>query len=99
MSFFALRNKKTTRRTISLLAAILFTAAASFTAPHARAQVKAPKPPPDLIVFANGDQLTGTLERGIGSSIVFKSDVAGENTISLDKVRLLRARGSFAVLG
>ena len=99
MSFFALRNKKSTRRTISLLAAILFTAAASFTAPHARAQVKAPKPPPDLIVFTNGDQLTGTLERGIGSSIVFKSDVAGEITVSLDKVRLLRSSGSFAVLG
>jgi hypothetical protein len=98
MSFFALRNKKSTRCSISLLAALLFTAAATFTASHARAQVKAPKPPPDLIVFTNGDQVSGTLERGIGSSIVFKSDVAGEITVSLDKVKLLRSRGSFAVL-
>jgi len=43
--------------------------------------------------------LNGTLERGIGNSIVFKSDVAGEITVSLDKVKLLRASGSFAVLG
>ena len=99
MSFFALRNIKSTHRTISLLATLLIFAAASSTAPLARAQVKTPKPPPDLIVFTNGDQLNGTLERGIGNSIVFKSDVAGEITVSLDKVKLLRASGSFAVLG
>jgi hypothetical protein len=98
MSFFALRNKQSTRRTIPLLAAFIFTAVTSI-APLARAQVKTPKPSPDLIVFTNGDQLTGTLERGVGNSIVFKSDVAGEIAVSLDKVKLLRSSGSFAVLG
>src|ERR1700733_4382638 len=62
------------------------------------AQAAAAKPTPDVIVFTNGDQLTGTLERGVGNSVVFKSDVAGEVTISLDKVKELHSSGSFAVL-
>jgi len=76
-------------------------AAASIPFPaqvHAQAKAAAPKPAPDVIVFTNGDQLTGTLERGVGNSIVFKSDVAGEITVSLDKVKELRSSGSFAVL-
>jgi len=56
------------------------------------------KPSPDVIVFTNGDQLSGTLERGVGDSIVFKSDMAGEITVKLDKVRELRSTGSFALL-
>lgn len=56
------------------------------------------KPAPDVIVFTNGDQLTGTLERGVGNSVVFKSDVVGEITVSMDKVKELRSSGSFAVL-
>jgi Protein of unknown function, DUF481 len=66
--------------------------------PPAHAQDKAPKPPPDVIVFNNGDQLTGVLERGVGNSVVFKSDVVGEVTVSLDKVKELHSSGSFAVL-
>jgi hypothetical protein len=68
-----------------------------FAALPASAQ-SAPKPPADVVIFTNGDQLTGTLERGTGSSIVFKSDMAGEITISLDKVKELHASGAFAVL-
>jgi len=56
------------------------------------------KPAPDVIIFNNGDQLSGTLERGVGNTIIFKSDVAGEITVSLDKVKELRSSGSFAVL-
>ncbi len=62
------------------------------------AQTPAPKPPPDLIVFTNGDQLTGTFERVLGDNIVFKSDMAGEITVPLAKVKQLRANGDFAVL-
>ncbi len=62
----------------------------------AAAQDKAPAP--DVIVFNNGDQLTGTLERGVGDSITFKSDMAGEITVSMDKVKELRASGGFVVL-
>jgi hypothetical protein len=55
-------------------------------------------PKADVVIFTNGDQLTGKLERGTGTSIVFKSDMTGEVTISLDKVKELRASGSYAVL-
>jgi len=58
----------------------------------------ASKPAPDVIVFTNGDQLSGTLERGVGSSIIFKSDMAGEITVPLEKIKELRSTGSFAVL-
>jgi hypothetical protein len=56
------------------------------------------KPAPDVLIFTNGDQLTGTLVRAAAGSVVFKSDMAGEITVSLDKVKELRSSGSFAVL-
>jgi hypothetical protein len=62
------------------------------------AQDKAAKPAPDVIVFSNGDQLSGTLERAVGNSVVFKSDAIGEITVSLDKIKELHSNGSFAVL-
>jgi hypothetical protein len=65
---------------------------------YAQAKPPAPNPPSDVIVFTNGDQLTGTLERGAAKSIVFKSDVAGEITVSLDKIKEMHSSGSFAVL-
>jgi hypothetical protein len=57
-----------------------------------------PKPEPDVIVFTNGDRLTGTLEKGVGDSVTFKSDMAGEITIPLAKIKDLRANGNFALL-
>jgi hypothetical protein len=78
-----------------VLATLLLTLAAFSSAPlHAQA---APRTP-DVVIFTNGDQLTGKLEHGAGNSIVFKSDMAGEITIPLDKVRELHSSGSFAVL-
>jgi hypothetical protein len=83
-----------------IVLAILVAGAALLSAPFVRAQAKppAPRPAPDVIVFTNGDQLSGTLERGVGNSIVFKSDMAGEITVTLDKVKELHSTGSFAVL-
>ncbi|MBS1814970.1 MAG: DUF481 domain-containing protein [Acidobacteria bacterium] len=52
----------------------------------------------DTIVFVNGDQLTGVLVRGVGNSVIFKSDMAGEITVPLAKIKELRSSGSFAVL-
>jgi hypothetical protein len=62
------------------------------------AQTAAAKPDPDVIVFTNGDQLTGTLERATGDSFVFKSDVVGEVTVSADKIKELRTSGKFVAL-
>jgi hypothetical protein len=62
------------------------------------AQTAAAKPEPDLIVFKNGDQLTGTVVSGSGANVVFKSDMAGQITVSLDNVKEMRSNGAFAVL-
>lgn len=64
----------------------------------ASAQSTAGKPAPDVIVFTNGDQLTGTLERADGDSFVFKSDVVGEITVSADKIKELHSNGKFVAL-
>jgi hypothetical protein len=64
----------------------------------AQAKPAPPKPEPDVIVFTNGDQLTGTVERGAGDSIVFKSDMAGEITVPYARIKELRAHGAFALL-
>ena len=65
---------------------------------RAQAAPPPPKPPADVIVFTNGDQLTGTLEHGVGNSVVFKSDMAGEITVPLDKIKSLHSGGGFAIL-
>src|SRR5580698_225523 len=62
------------------------------------AQGSAAKPAPDVIVFTNGDQLTGTLERADGDSFVFKSDIVGEVTVTADKIKELHAGGKFVAL-
>src|SRR6266851_3946861 len=78
---------------LSLVSGVLFHQTVA-----ARAQSAAAKPAPDVIVFTNGDQLTGTLERATGDSFVFKSDVVGEVTVSADKIKELRASGKFVAL-
>jgi hypothetical protein len=55
-------------------------------------------PKPDVLVFTNGDQLTGKFEKGAGDSITFKSDMAGEITVPLAKIKELRASGNYALL-
>ena len=56
------------------------------------------KPAPDVLVFSNGDQLTGKLERITAGNVVFASDMAGELTISVDKIKELRSGAEFALL-
>src|ERR1700738_3271513 len=81
-----------------LLVLGLFSGGLLLEATAAWAQSAAGKPAPDVIVFTNGDQLTGTLERADGDSFVFKSDVVGEVTVSADKIKELRASGKFVAL-
>lgn len=52
----------------------------------------------DTIIFVNGDQLTGVLLRSVGDKLVFKSDVVGEVTVPLSKIKEMRSSGAFAVL-
>lgn len=91
------RAHRTANALLSLLALVPVALASSLLAPALFAQDK-PKPEPDVVIFSNGDQLTGTVERGAGDSIVFKSDMAGEITIPYAKIKELRAHGAFALL-
>lgn len=61
------------------------------------AQEKPATPSPDVVVFKNGDRLTGTVIRGVNDTIIFKSDVVGEVTVPMGKVKELRSNGSFVV--
>jgi len=62
------------------------------------AEAKTTTPSTDVIVFKNGDQLTGNLIREVGKTVVFKSDVLDEVTVPIEKIKELRSKGSFAVL-
>ncbi|MCU1223423.1 MAG: hypothetical protein JWQ42_1516 [Edaphobacter sp.] len=87
------------RGILSLVSLVVLGPISGVVAQRAVAQAQAAaKPSPDVVIFRNGDQLTGTLERGEGDSVIFKSDLVGEVTISMDKVKELRSGGSFAVL-
>ena len=59
---------------------------------------EAAKPVADVVIFTNGDQLTGKLLRATGGTIAFHSDIAGDINIPADKIKELRSSGSFAVL-
>src|ERR1700722_16470098 len=87
------RGKWNNLLVLSLLSGVLFQQSAMVWA-----QANAAKPAPDVIVFTNGDQLTGTLERATGDLFVFKSDVVGEITVSADKIKELHAGGKFVAL-
>ena len=56
------------------------------------------KPAPDSITFTNGDHLTGKLVRETSGSVVFHSDIAGDVTVTWDKIKELHSAQPFAVL-
>ena len=55
-------------------------------------------PAPDVVVFTNGDRLTGKLVRVVNGTVTFHSDLAGDLNVSWDKIKELHAQGNFAVL-
>ncbi|HEY2038537.1 MAG TPA: DUF481 domain-containing protein [Edaphobacter sp.] len=57
-----------------------------------------PSATPDVVILKNGDQLTGKIERSVGTDLTFKSDALGEVTIPMDKVKELRSSSNFVVL-
>ena len=58
----------------------------------------AAKPDPDVIFFTNGDQLTGKLLREVAGSVTFHSDIAGDVTVTWDKIKSIRSSQQFAVV-
>lgn len=77
---------------------LLLTACTCFLSSALCQSPEPPKPAQDVLVFTNGDQLSGKLERSTGGNIIFKSDMAGEITVPFNKVKELRTQGAFAVL-
>jgi hypothetical protein len=82
-----------------VLAAVL--PAAGFS-PQALSQAAGaePKPAPtaDVLLLANGDQLTGKLLREADGTVTFHSDVAGDLTFTWDKIKSIRTTQKFAVI-
>jgi hypothetical protein len=56
------------------------------------------KPEPDVVIFVDGEKLIGTLQSSTGSSVTFKSDVAGLVTVDWSKVQELRSPREFAAV-
>ena len=82
-----------------VLAAVLPAAALS---PQALSQTAGaePKPAPtaDVLVLANGDQLTGKLLREADGTVTFHSDMAGDLSFTWDKIKSIRTTQKFAVI-
>lgn len=62
------------------------------------APASVPQPAADVIVFANGDQLTGQLQQVSDGDVYFKNDAAGKLKIPWIQVKELRSVGPFAVI-
>jgi hypothetical protein len=88
----------------SVVCLIAIAAASPVLTPAASAQqppAPASKPAPDVLVFTNGDQLTGKLQGAAGGNVTFASDMAGTLTIAFDKIKEIRSGASpaeFALL-
>jgi hypothetical protein len=52
----------------------------------------------DVIIFTNGDQLTGKLLREVGGSVTFHSDIAGDVVVTWDKIKSIQTSQQFAVI-
>ncbi len=52
----------------------------------------------DVLIFTNGDQLTGKLLSSAGGSVMFHSDMAGDVTVDWAKIKEIRSAQKFAIL-
>jgi hypothetical protein len=57
-----------------------------------------PPATPDVLVFANGDQLTGKLVNSAGGKVTFHSDMAGDLTLDWANIKEIRTPQKFAVI-
>ncbi len=64
----------------------------------AQAKPSPAAPAEDELIFTNGDKLSGKLTRAVGDSVVFHSDIAGDITVPLEKIKEMHTQGNYAVL-
>ncbi len=96
MSQFRFASRAFSRLPIALRLVLPATLCLAFALP-VRAQT-APPPGTDVIIFTNGDQLTGKLLREINGSVTFHSDIAGDVTVTWDKIKSIHSGQQFAVV-
>ncbi len=87
---------KNTPKTLMIFCFLLIlNAAASYGQGTAGAGAKAS---PDVLLFTNGEKLVGQLQSATGSTVTFKSEMAGVVTVEWTKVQELQTAGTFAVI-
>jgi hypothetical protein len=64
----------------------------------AKAATKKAEEPQEVLIFKNGDQITGKLLNSTGTKIKFDSEVAGEITVPLEKIKELKSDRPFAIV-
>jgi hypothetical protein len=84
-------QSRTCSRIFLLFAGAFWYACVAFAQPLANAE-------PDVLIFTNGDKLTGQLERSDGSKVVFKADMAGEIAVAWKKIKQIHTNREFAVI-
>jgi hypothetical protein len=82
-----------------LVTLVLFLTTAAHALDDASDKSAPDKPAPDMLIFTNGDQLTGKLLHSTGDMVTFHSDMAGDINVSWSKVKELRSQRQFVVLG
>lgn len=70
----------------------------AFTSPYAAAQDATAKPGVDVLIFTNGDQLTGTLVSESDGTVVFHSDMTGDINVDWKNIKSLHTGGKYAVI-
>jgi Protein of unknown function, DUF481 len=100
MSQFRLASRTFPRLPTTLRLVLGVTLGLAFALPgHAQsAPDKSAAPAPDVIIFTNGDQLTGKLLREASGSVTFHSDIAGDVTVTWDKIKSIHTSQQFAVV-
>jgi hypothetical protein len=92
------RSSSPLRKQIPIVAALAMLLACAAIPPGAAAADEKDKTPPDVIVFKNGDQLTGKFVRAVGDTVLFHSDIAGDINVGWDKIREIHSANKFAVI-
>jgi Protein of unknown function, DUF481 len=99
MSKFRIISRRLLRHLPSTLSTVVQATLLLATAVPMLAQTPAAAAPaPDVLVFANGDQLTGKLLHEAGGSVTFHSDMAGDVTVTWDKIKSIHTGQQFAVI-
>jgi hypothetical protein len=93
---FKIASRAFSRLPTTLRLALGATLGLTFVLPgHGQA---AAAPAPDVIIFNNGDQLTGKLLREVAGSVTFHSDIAGDVSVTWDKIKSIHSSQQFAVI-